>query len=136
MYQRTQNLYFCLFICDILLNVSVITSNYTEQNNCKINEFRGRGRKQSYPNLSYYFRIFLDDPRKTMKYLIQDIQSVGRDQNRRSLEYKTRVLTTRLRRSERCFRSLMKTVRVPMETDHGPLLHCDLTPCGRGFPFL
>jgi hypothetical protein len=57
------------------------------------------GRKRSWPNFEV---LSLYSPEWTDKYyenLSQDSRSPGRDLNRKFLEYKAGILTTRLRRS-------------------------------------
>jgi hypothetical protein len=61
--------------------------------------WKGCGRKRSWPNLRYYLTICLDGLRKTTKYLSQDGQSPGLVLNPGALEYETGMLTTRSRRS-------------------------------------
>jgi hypothetical protein len=61
--------------------------------------WKGCGRKRSWPNLRYYPGTRLEGVRKTTKSLSQDSRSPGRDLNPGPAEYEARVLTTRPRRS-------------------------------------
>jgi hypothetical protein len=56
--------------------------------------WKGFGRKQSWPNLSYYTDICLEELWKTKKKLFQDSRSPGRDLNPGPPEYEAGVLTT------------------------------------------
>jgi hypothetical protein len=64
-----------------------------------IMNWKGCGRKQSWPNLRYYPSICLEGLRKTTKYLRQGSRSPGRDLNLGSPEYEAGVLTIRPWRS-------------------------------------
>jgi hypothetical protein len=61
--------------------------------------WKGCGRKRSWPNLRYYPDICLEGLRKKTKNLSQFIRSPGRDLNPGPPEYEAEVLTTRPRRS-------------------------------------
>jgi hypothetical protein len=60
--------------------------------------WKGCGRKRSWPNLRYYSGICQERLRKTTKNLSQDSRSLGRDLNPGRPEYEAGVLTTRSRR--------------------------------------
>jgi hypothetical protein len=61
-------------------------------------DWKGCGRKRSWPNLKYYLGIGLEGLRKTTKNLSQHSRSPGRDLNPGPPEYEG-VLSTRLRNS-------------------------------------
>jgi hypothetical protein len=61
--------------------------------------WKGCGRKRTWPNLRYYPRMCLEGLRKTTKHLSQDSRSPGRDLNPGPPEYEAGVLTTRSRHS-------------------------------------
>jgi hypothetical protein len=61
--------------------------------------WKGCGRKRSWPSLRYYPSIFLQELRKTTKILSQDSWSLGRDLNPGLPEYEAGVLTTQPKRS-------------------------------------
>jgi hypothetical protein len=61
--------------------------------------WKGCGRKRSWPNKRHYPGIFLEGLRKSTKNLSWDSRSPGRDLNPGPPEYKAGVLTTRKRRS-------------------------------------
>jgi hypothetical protein len=77
-----------------LLNKAFSSSDYTESNERMIHEMNLKqcGRKRSWPNL----RLRL---RETMKNVSQDTQSLGRNSNQGSPEYKTGVSANRPLRS-------------------------------------
>jgi hypothetical protein len=50
------------------------------------------GRKQLSPNLKYFSSIFLEELRKTIKFLSEDSQYPGRDWNQVPPKYKSEVL--------------------------------------------
>jgi hypothetical protein len=60
--------------------------------------WKGCGRKWSWPNLRYYLGIFLEGLRNTTKVLSQDNRSLRRELNQKPLEYKEGLITTQLRR--------------------------------------
>jgi hypothetical protein len=55
--------------------------------------WKGSGRKWSWPNLKYYPYNCLEGLRKTMKNLSQDSRSPGQDLNPGHPEYEAGVLT-------------------------------------------
>jgi hypothetical protein len=57
--------------------------------------WKGCGRKWSWPNLKYYPGICLEGLRKATKTLSQDSRSASRDLNPGPSEYEAGVLTTR-----------------------------------------
>jgi hypothetical protein len=59
--------------------------------------WKGCGRKRSWPNLIYYPGIYLQELRKPTKDLSQGNRSPGRDLNAGPLKYEAAVLTTRPR---------------------------------------
>jgi hypothetical protein len=61
--------------------------------------WKGYGRKRSWPDWRYYPGICLERLRKTTKNLSQDIPSMGRDLNAGPPEYEVGVLTNRPRLS-------------------------------------
>jgi hypothetical protein len=61
--------------------------------------WKGCGRKPSWPNVSSNPDICPEGPRKTTKNLSQDILSPSRDLKLGPSEYEAAVLTTRPRRS-------------------------------------
>jgi hypothetical protein len=61
--------------------------------------WKGCGKKRSWPNLRYYPSICLEGLRKTTKNLSQDTRSPVRDLNPGPPEYEEGVLTTQLQRS-------------------------------------
>jgi hypothetical protein len=65
---------------------------------------KGCGRKQSWPNISYYPGICLEGLMKSTEQFSQDGRSPGRHLNPAPPEYKVEVLTTRSRRSIICSR--------------------------------
>jgi hypothetical protein len=61
--------------------------------------WNGSGRKPSWPNLRYYFKICVEGVRKITNHLSQDSPSPGRNFNPGPPEYKAGVSVIRLRRS-------------------------------------
>jgi hypothetical protein len=61
--------------------------------------WKGCGKKRSWPNLRLYPRICLEGLRKTTKNLSQDSRYPGRDLKPGPPEYEAGALTTRPRRS-------------------------------------
>jgi hypothetical protein len=61
--------------------------------------WKGCGRKRSWPDVRYFPGICLEGVRKTTKYLSQDNRSLGRDLNLGPPEYEAGVLTTQPLRS-------------------------------------
>jgi hypothetical protein len=59
---------------------------------------KGYGRKWLWPNLKYYFRIFLEELKNITKNISQDCGKPGLDLNPGLPEYKAKMLTTRSRR--------------------------------------
>jgi hypothetical protein len=62
--------------------------------------WKGCGRKRSWPNWMYYPYICLEWLREHKKYFNQDNRSLGRDSKQRPPEYEAGMLTTRPRRPE------------------------------------
>jgi hypothetical protein len=61
-------------------------------------DWKGCGRKRSWPNLRYYPGICPEGLRKRMKNLSHYSRSAGRDLNMVRTEYEAGVLTTQQRR--------------------------------------
>jgi hypothetical protein len=61
--------------------------------------WKGCGRKRSWPSLNYYLGIRLERPRKTTKAHSQNSRSSDRNLNPGLTDYEARVLTTRPQRS-------------------------------------
>jgi hypothetical protein len=57
--------------------------------------WKGSGRKRSWPTLRYYPRIYLEDLRKFTKTLVKDNRSPGRDLNPGPSKYEAGELSTR-----------------------------------------
>jgi hypothetical protein len=57
--------------------------------------WKGFGRKRSWPNFKLLIQQWLEGLRKTTENLSQDIQSLDQDLNLRPPKYETGVLTTR-----------------------------------------
>jgi hypothetical protein len=57
--------------------------------------WKGCGRKHSWPNLRYYPKICQEGLRENMKNFSQDSQCPGQDLNPVSPKYEAGVLTTR-----------------------------------------
>jgi hypothetical protein len=91
----TNNL--CNFVYLCLFKDAVTSKVYIASNNRIINDWiinwKGYERKQSWPNLRYYYSM--EVLKKTIKNLSKDSKYLGQNLNQRPLEYKAGVLTTR-----------------------------------------